>query len=251
MNDLVSNDDLKVSAAVLQQALPKGSRGILTQENVKKINELITSCELKENYRDNLLAFTSVLKEGKFKLEDYAHAVKYVSYKLIGDSNIAAYTKTFPARYQRLIDKGTPTKDIHSLISAYNRNVLVTKILEQAIVPSWLLNQDLYQKALNTQAELMQNAKSEKVRTEAANSLLGHLKMPEVAKVHLDVDVKEDDSIRELRESTLELVRQQRAMLEAGVMNAREIANTKIVKGVTIDNEGTNEKETNGRYSHE
>ena len=120
---------------------------------------------------------------------------------------------------------------------AYNKNLLVAAVTEQMLVPSWLLNQGLFQKALNVQADLMLNARSEKVRTDAANSLLGHLKMPEVAKVELDVNVKEDDAISELRRSTLELVAQQRKMLEAGVMKVREAAEQKVVQGEIVSEE--------------
>jgi hypothetical protein len=83
----------------------------------------------------------------------------------------------------------------------------------------------------------MLNARSEKVRTDAANSLLGHLKMPEVAKVELDVNVKEDDSIDELRRSTLELVEQQRKMIQAGAMKAGDIAKQKVVVGEVVSDQ--------------
>jgi hypothetical protein len=92
-----------------------------------------------------------------------------------------------------------------------------------------VLNQDLYQKALNVQADLMISAHSEKVRCEAANSLLTHLKMPEVKKVELDIGVKEDGSIAALRATTLELARQQRLMMESGAMNAQEVAHGKLL----------------------
>ena len=95
-------------------------------------------------------------------------------------------------------------------------------------MPSYVLNQDLYQKALNVQAELMITAKSEKVRSDAANSLLTHLKMPETQKVELDIGVKEDGSIAALRATTLELARQQRLMVEAGALNAQQVAHSKL-----------------------
>jgi hypothetical protein len=101
--------------------------------------------------------------------------------------------------------------------------------MEQTLIPSYVLNQDLYQKALNVQAELMLTAKSEKVRSDAANSLLTQLKMPETQKVELSVGIKEDGSIAALRASTLELSRQQRLMMEAGAMNAQEVAHTKLI----------------------
>ena len=70
---------------------------------------------------------------------------------------------------------------------------------------------------------------SPKVRSDAANSLLTHLKMPETQKVELDLNVKEDGSIAALRATTLELARQQRLMVEAGAMNAQEVAHGKLI----------------------
>jgi len=168
------------------------------------------------------------MADGRFKIADYVNAVKYVSHKLMGDSNIAAYTKTFPDKYQRFVQNGVDAKDIASYVTAYNKSKLVNLIFEQTLVPSYVLNQDLYQKALNVQAELMITAKSEKVRSDAANSLLTHLKMPETQKVELDIGVEEDSSIATLRATTLELARQQRLMVEAGAMNAQEVAHSKL-----------------------
>ena len=165
---------------------------------VDEINGLITDPKLRENYRENLLSYTSVLADGKYKIGDYINAVKYVSYKLLGSSNIEAYSKTFPDRFQRLVQEGADDKTISSYSTAYNKNKLVNLIFEQTLVPSHILNADLYQKALNVQAQLMISAASEKVRSDAANSLLTHLKMPETTKIELDVGIKVDKSIEDL-----------------------------------------------------
>jgi hypothetical protein len=159
----------------------------------------------------------------------YVAAVKYVSHKLMGASNIAAYTRTFPDKYQDFVNRGIDPKDIASYVTAYNKSKLVNLIMELTLIPSYVLNQDLYQKALNVQAELMISAKSETVRCDAANSLLTQLKMPEVTKVQMDLNVKEDGSIAALRATTLELAKQQRLMLESGAMNAQDVAHTKLV----------------------
>jgi len=147
----------------------------------------------------------------------------------MGCTNIEAYTKTFPSKYQNFVANGVQAKDIASYVTAYNKSKLVNLIFEQTLIPSYVLNQDLYQKALNVQADLMISAHSEKVRCEAANSLLTHLKMPEVKKVELDIGVKEDGSIAALRATTLELARQQRLMMESGAMNAQEVAHGKLL----------------------
>lgn len=212
-----------------KNALPEKVKKSINQELVDQINTTLSDPELYEAYRDNLLSYTKVMSDGRFKVSDYVNAVKYVSHKLMGCTNIDAYSKTFPDKIQRFAAQNVASKDIASYVTAYNKSKLVNLIFEQTLIPAYVLNQDLYQKALNTQADLMANAKSEKVRCDAANSLLTHLKMPETQKVELDIGIKEDGSIAALRATTLELARQQRMMLESGAMNAQEVAHTRLV----------------------
>lgn len=210
-------------------ALPDKVKKSVSQELIDKVNATLSEPELFEAYRENLLSYTKVLTEGRYKVSDYVNAVRYVSHKLMGCTNIEAYSKTFPDKIQRFTTQGVSSKDIASYVSIYNKSKLVNAIFEQTLIPSFVLNQDLYQKALNTQAELMVTARSEKVRSDAANSLLTHLKPPETQKVELDIGVKDDGSIQRLRNATLELARQQRLMLEAGVVDAKAIAQQSLV----------------------
>lgn len=213
-------------------ALPDKVKKSINQELIDQINATLSDPDMYEAYRDNLLSYTKVMADGRFKIGDYVNAVKYVSHKLMGASNIEAYVKTFPDKYQRFTSQGVASKDIASYVTAYNKSKLVNLIMEQTLVPSYVLNQDLYQKALNVQAELMLTAKSEKVRSDAAAHLMAALKMPETQKVELDIGVKEDGSIAALRATTLELARQQRLMMEAGAMNAQEVAHSKLILDV-------------------
>ena len=212
-----------------KQALPDKVKKSVNQELIDQINTTLSDPDMYEAYRDNLLSYTKVMSDGRFKVAEYINAVKYVSHKLMGCTNIEAYSKTFPDKIARFTAQGVLPKDIASYVTAYNKSKLVNLIMEQTLIPSYVLNQDLYQKALNVQAELMVSAKSEKVRSDAANSLLTHLKMPETQKVELEIGVKEDSAIAALRATTMELARQQRMMLEAGAMNAQEVAHSRLV----------------------
>lgn len=220
---------LALTVEQFKQALPDKVKKTVNQELIDQVNATLADPEMYEQYRDNLLSYTTVMADGKFKISSYVEAVKYVSHKLLGCSNMDAYVKTFPDKYQAFLAQGVVGKDIASYVSAYNKNKLVNLIYAQTMVPMYVLNQDLYQKALNTQAELMVSAKSEKVRSDAANSLLTHLKMPETMKVELDVGVREDSSIAALRATTMELARQQRLMMESGAMTAQQVAHTRLV----------------------
>lgn len=223
-----------------KQALPDKFKKTVNQELIDNINSILSDPDLYEVYRDNLLSYTSVMRDGKFKMLDYIHAVKYCSHKIMGSSNTDAYIKTFPNKYQGFLNNGVSQKDIASYITAYNKTKLVNLILEQSLIPSWVLNQDLYQKAINVQAELMMTAQSEKVRSDAANSLLNHLRPPEVQKVELDIGVKGNNSIEALRNTTMELVAMQKKMIEAGVMTVQEVAEHRVV---AVIEENSNESQ--------
>ena len=209
-------------------ALPDKVKKSINQELIDQINTTLSDPDMFEAYRDNLLSYTHVMADGRFKVTDYVNAVKYVSHKLMGATNIEAYVKTFPDKYQRFLNQGVAAKDIASYVTAYNKSKLVNLVYEQTLIPAWVLNQDLYQKALNKQAELMMSARSEKVQSDAAAHLMNALKPPEVSKVQLDLGTSESSAIAALRETTLALARQQRLMVEAGAMNAQQVAHSKL-----------------------
>jgi hypothetical protein len=56
--------------------------------------------------------------------------------------------------------------------------------------------------------------------------------MPETQKVELEIGVKEDSSIAQLRAATMELARAQRLAMESGASSAQEMAHAKIIVDV-------------------
>ena len=236
--DLVKKDSgVVLTKEQLQGSMPKKFRHNVTDEMVSFINAT-KGDEFRDVYKENLIGFASVIESGRYKMLDYVNAVKFVSYKLIGDSNTIAYAKTFPDRYQRLVDKNTPMKTIASFSTAYNKGDLVHKILERTLVPVHILNMDVHQEAINTQAELMRTAKSETVRQKAAECLITQLKAPETAKIEVDVSYS-NSSIDELRETTRALAQQQLKMIQSGAVTAEHVAHSDIIarKQDTVETE--------------
>lgn len=212
-----------------KKVLPEKMRKSITPEVMKLVNDMLADPDMGDAYRDNLLGYTSVINEGKFKIGQYVHAVKYVSYKIMGKSNIDAFTATFPDKMARWNQQGVASNNIASYITSYNKNKLVNLILAQTLIPTHILNADKYQLAINVQVDLMQNAQSEKVRCEAANSLLTHLKAPDQSKLQLGESAQTADSISALRKSVAELVELQRAAIDSGVLNARDVAERRML----------------------
>lgn len=230
---LIPGEDLTIEQVV--QAMPANLKNAVTQSLVDTINNIAADPILAESIRNNFISYTGVLKDGKFKAEDYLNAVMYVSYKLMGHTNQDAYAKTFPHRYQILVAKGTASKDIAAYVVAYNKGKLVNLVLEQTLVPTYVLNAHVYQEAINTQAWLMKNAFSEKVRGEAANSILTHLKRPEAIKGTLDINVKDTSGVNELKNALRDLALGQLKNIEEGGSVAQIAASPIIeVEGKTV-----------------
>ena len=223
-----------LTQADLVKALPANLKSSATQSLTDLVNNIVTDPIVAEDVRNNFISYAGVLKEGKFKTEDYLNAVVYVSYKLMNKTNMDAYCLTFPQRYQSFKANGTSDKDIASYVSAYHKGKLVNLIMEQCLTPTWVLNQDVFQRAINVQLGIMTDVEvSPKVRSDAANSLLTHLKKPEGKDFQLKLEVSESSGMTEMREAMQKMAEQQREMLANGV-GIKNITNQAIIEAEPI-----------------
>ena len=201
---------------------------MITQDFLDKIEASVTNSEVAEQFKENFVTYLNVLSKGKYKMDDYISAVKYVSYKLLGYSNIKAYAATFPDRYQRLKDEDQ--QQIEAFVSMYARGKLVNQIFEQTMVPTYVLNAPLHQEALN---ELAMMIKDPDVRgmtkVKACEAILQHTKQPEVVKGELTIGIEQSDTINDLREIVENLADTHKVLLERKGMTLKQIAETNII----------------------
>ena len=59
-----------------KQALPDKVKKSINQELIDQINTTLSEPELFESYRENLLSYTKVMADGRFKVDSYIQAVK-------------------------------------------------------------------------------------------------------------------------------------------------------------------------------
>lgn len=222
-----------LTQAEVQSALPATLKVVVSQDLVDTINGICTDEEVTRTLRENLVSYTSVMREGKFKAEDYVHAVAYVGFKMMGYSNQESYIRTFPARYQALVARGATDKDVSAYVAAFSKGKLVNLILEQSLIPMWVLNQDVYQAAINKQVWLMRNAQREDVQQKAADSLMNHLKKPEAAAVQLNLNIADNSGLNELRDQLGKMAEMQKELIKSG-MKTKDIAHQNIVEAEVI-----------------
>lgn len=218
----------QLTIAMVQEAVPEEFRLKVTQEWVDQLNALGHDQDTNELIQQNFVSYVQVLKEGKWSMQDYSSAVQYVSFKLMGLTNSDSWKRTFPQRHARLVAQGVSNKDISAHVAAYHRNKLVNKLMEQSMTPAWLINQHVFQQAINRQAWLMKNARSEMVQTTAANSLLNALKRPEAAKVELEIGVRNDDGLKALNDAMAGMASKQLDAIRSGV-RTKDVINGPII----------------------
>ncbi len=225
-----------VSIEELKSTLPERLKRNVSPAVMHRVNEVLGDPEVYETYRENLLGYSHVLQHGRFKMVNYVDAVKFVSYKLMGKNSKQAFQLVFPEKMSRWAMEGVESKDQASYITSYNGSKLVCLIYEQTLIPIHVLNRDNYQRMINVQVQLAITAKSETVRTMAANSVLTHLKPPETTKVDINISSDSDSAIDALVASTQQMINQQKAMLSSGVLNAQDLAHqTLVVKHEDIE----------------
>lgn len=218
---------MTLTVADVSQAVPANLKSAVTQQFVDTINNVVADPDVAQQVRDNFITYASVLRDGKYKMQDYLNAVTYTSFKMMDMSNQDAWCMTFPQRYQALVAAGKSKKDISSHVSMYAKGKLVAAVAEASFIPTWILNRDIQQKAINRLADLMMNAASEKVQAEAASSLLTHLAKPKESGPLVNINMAESSGMNEMKEMLENLARQQQALIQGGA-TTKEIAGQRI-----------------------
>lgn len=213
-----------------KRCLPPSIRGSIDDSIRVQLNECLNDPDMREAISQNLIGYTNVISQGRFKLSSYISAVQYCTYKSMGDTNILAYKKTFPSRWTEWEHKQVPLNQRTSYITLYNKSKLVTLIYQALAIPTAILNADVFQEAINVQRQLMLDPSVKPlVRCQAAKALMDTLKPEEVKQMEVAVNIKESDTVEELRKTTAELAKAQLEALRKGA-DIESILGSKIVQ---------------------
>ena len=238
------NTQLVFNEETVKGMLPKKLRSMVTEDFVNRVNSISDDVELLDSIRENFISFSNILNTGKYKLEDYFNAVRYVTYKLLEKNDFQAWISTFPERYDRLRKQGKSDDDIRP--HAYKKNKLVNLIFEQTVIPDYVINAPLRQKAINEMYKLMMDENQKGlVRVKAAEAVINATKAPEnvEAKISLDINPDSLDAVSSLKRATEELARMQLEALKSGGTSLSNISNSKIVTEDIIEVEVEDSKD--------
>jgi len=178
--------------------------------------------EAPEEFAEQLVTFSSVLKTGRYKAEGYIKAVQYASYRQMNLSMVKSYKMTWPNRCFR-DGKPKPTGTVDALASIYDKTAIVQGILSQMQIPLHIMMMSERVRAANVLANLMINADNERVQMEAADKLLNHINVPEALKVELDVGFKADETLTQLNETLTKISAIAQDRIKAGLATPTQV----------------------------
>ncbi len=236
MTQLVTLEDLKI-------ALPT-KKGTITQEAVDIINDSLTDPEFQgESLLKTASIYESVMKKARAPLPDYLNAIRFCAYIMTNDSNYTeAYKKVFCEREfvkkRMSANRSSPLYgELTSAASRYRRTKLVTDILTVSQVPLDLMFTGHRYKAISVLASVMEDAKLDRDKINAAKELLAATKGPENVKVELDVGVKESSAVQQLNDQLVEIAARSITHLTSGSTTLQELGGLKVVDDDILEGE--------------
>ena len=231
----------KLELAVVKKLLPKSHTTLLTQDFLDRIEASVSDSIIAEQFKENFVTYANVLRGGKYSMEDYVNAIKYISFKLLGYTNKDAYISTFPERYAKLVKNN---QHVDAFVQAYNRGKIVNQIYEQTMVPTYILNAPLHQEALSELAKMIRDPNVRGMtKVKACETILNYTKPPEVAKAEITIGMEQQDTISELREVTEGLASLLQQSITDGNWSLKEIAEKPIIDIKPVEIEAEIEEE--------
>lgn len=236
MTNLVTLDDMK-------KAMPS-KKNVITQDAVDIINASRTDPEFQgESLMQTASVYEAVLKGTRASVVEYLNAIRFCAYMMTnGSSFTKAYTRVFAERDFVKNRVNLPHDDpkygeLTSAASRYRRTKLVSDILTASQLPLDLLFTGERYKAIGILANLMQTAKYDRDKINAAKELLAATKGPDNMKVELDLGVKESSAVAQLNDQLAEIAGRSLKHLQAGSTSLNELGAMKVKDSDVIDGE--------------
>ncbi len=186
----------------LKSFMPKGASAEVTQAIVDKINNTGNETGLlQEVFEEQILSYAGLVSGKGRTFEKLVNALKYCNLKLIpGMTNEKAWAITFPDKYDKLI---TEKRFAASHVSMYNSSEMVIEIDKMLMMPVAIQYAPMFHHSVKKLFDLSNgfaaNGKeaSAHVQFMATAELAKLTRMPETAKVEVDVKVNQGSIIDE------------------------------------------------------
>lgn len=228
---VVSTEDKKIDIANMREylinrvpeSLRANSRVLNSLDKLLVNNENTDLDEESSIYMFSNLFFSAIhsFDETVLGSEDYAYSCKYVGYRMLGLPMETAYEFTFPSKCNRirLNVKGDMTRYTANVLRTaklFEKNGIVAKVMDIALVPVYVTNAPLAQQAIDKIAHLMTHSKSERIQLDSATVLLDKIIKAEAGVPEQTVTNTTNNILIDFREMNSRLARTTVEKMEEG-----------------------------------
>lgn len=195
--DMPKESEMSILRELLPSDMTKDSKDSLIVEYLEgtDVDETVT---LRELYKENLLSYSGIAKEGNVKITDYVVAVKYITYRNSGLGNYDAYKLAKKDDVVKALADGVTEKQLRNRAKAYAQTMIVKQIQAQGNTNLRTMFADYVIDGVERMHDIVQNG-SDKNAVEAFKSLMQYIAPPVESKVTVEagaVDRKMDELLR-------------------------------------------------------
>lgn len=211
----------------VKRAVGRNRVRYVDEEFVETLKKSLKESQIEGIYAENFFGWIDCI--GSNTLMSYVNAVKFVSWKLYGLTDINAYRATFPDRFARFVEEKKSRDYINGFASMYSRGKLVVELMKRTLIPSYVLNAPVFQEAINKLVEIIRDDSVKPMpKIKACETILNYTKQPEVIEGNLKIDLGRNDMIGELRDVTEKLAGTIMEGLNRGGITLGEVAKRKL-----------------------
>jgi len=230
----------------LKNAFSKaGKNRVFTEEAIELIKKSTEEPEFKaESLLQTAIAYQDVLTNVPCSITEYLNAIRFSAYLASNGENVLdAYKRTFSFRsfvFERLnapVDS-TGYNEVVAASSRYYRSKLVRELITASQLPMEFIFRGERYKAVLVLADLMQTAKLDRDKINAAKELLAATKAPEEAAIAINVNTPESNALEQLNDQLAMIASRQKDLIEAGVAGVNTFGGMKVedvVEGEVVD----------------
>lgn len=214
-----------LSLEMVRSSVPRNFRSHITEKFISDLEASLNDPDIAKEIKENFLSYTNVLNDcdANVNIWDYVNAVKFISYKIMGYSIEESWKKVFPKKAEECLQKGKK-EFINRYANGYNKSKIVNKIYAQTMIPSYVLNAPMYQRALNVLYGMLDDPGVKGMaKVKACETILNYTKPPEVNKAEVQVTIKQSDAISELRELAENFAKSMQDSIMEGKKSAEEV----------------------------
>ena len=235
----------KLTLNDLKNALNKaGKNRAFTDEALELIKESVEDPEFKaESLLQTAVAYQDVLTKVPCSITSYLNAIRFSAYLAGNGENVLdAYKRTFSFRnfvFDRLsaaVDS-TGYNELVAASSRYYRSKLVRELVTASQLPMEFIFRGERYKAVLVLADLMQTAKLDRDKINAAKELLAATKAPDDA-IAININTPESNALEQFNDQLAGIASKQKDLLEAGLAGVNTFGGMKVedtIEGEVID----------------